>query len=368
MAFNEIAPYEGKIKQARPDVASDPYYGKRIGEWWSKYGQAEMGPDFLSGVSALNKPTPYQAPAPFQATKAVGRQRPGGFEFDPSKYLPAIRGTAESIYGPQRAQLEALQALSTSKAQQARVTTKEDFAKQLQGEIEAINRRGAFFSGGAITRGEEIGTAEQRALSDINLQQQADSAQFLAQQGLLSAEQADYIQKQLYERESGAYGRWRDTVSDWKEDRMFAYDKYTGERAFDYNKYRAEVGDYQADRAYVRGVFEDDRDFRVDRYEFRKQYKLSKAQFDFTKKKYKDEKDKYDEEVAAELATVRATHSKGGGDPADISINEDGDVFSSGGRARLTSPEASKAQQYPLSQPSNKPTEEKEYQSSGYGF
>ena len=379
MAFNEITPYIGKIKEARPDVAADPYYGKNIGEWWGKYGQKEMGTDFLSGVSSLKKPTAFATPAPFDATQATGRERPGGFEFDPAQYLPGIQQTAESIYGPQRAQLEALQSLSASKAEQARVTTKEDFSKQLQGEIEAINRRGAFFSGGAVEKGGEIRTAEQTALTDINLQQQADSAQMLAQQGLLTAEQANYIQKQLYERESGAYGRYQDTVSDWKEDRMFEYDKYTNEKTFNYSKYRAEVGDYQADRSYVRGVFEGDRDFKSSQYEFEKQYKLSKSQFEFTKQKYKDEQDKYDQEVAEELAVARLKYSKKGGDPEDIESglgydlpkntvvdHVTGEVFemdtsspnqsSATGASDMFNLQGGKASQ---------PTSEKDYQSSG---
>ena len=388
MAFNEITPYIGKIKEARPDVAADPYYGKNIGEWWGKYGQKEMGTDFLSGVSSLKKPTAFATPAPFDATQATGRERPGGFEFDPAQYLPGIQQTAESIYGPQRAQLEALQSLSASKAEQARVTTKEDFSKQLQGEIEAINRRGAFFSGGAVEKGGEIRTAEQTALTDINLQQQADSAQMLAQQGLLTAEQANYIQKQLYERESGAYGRYQDTVSDWKEDRMFEYDKYTNEKTFNYSKYRAEVGDYQADRSYVRGVFEGDRDFESSQYEFEKQYKLSKSQFEFTKQKYKDEQDKYDESIAEETAVARVQYSKNGGDPkniepgAEYNLPKNTVVDSASGEVYqmdTSSPNQSSATgasdmfNLQSSQQVSQPTSEKEYQTSGssnnsYGF
>lgn len=132
------------------------------------------------------------------------------YQFDPNKYLPGIQQTASSIYDPQRAQIQALQGLQTSQTEQARVRTKEDFAARLTQEKEAINARGAFFGGGALNRESNVGRDESYALQDINFQDQAAQAGFLAQQAGLSAAQAEYIQQKLSGAENSAYSRFND--------------------------------------------------------------------------------------------------------------------------------------------------------------
>lgn len=69
------------------------------------------------------------------------------------------------------------------------------------------------------------------------------------------------------------YGRYRDTVTDWKDDRSFEYTRYRDamqdwkdDRAFNYGVYRDQVGDYQADRAFDYGMYRDQvGDFQTDR-------------------------------------------------------------------------------------------------------
>lgn len=132
------------------------------------------------------------------------------YEFDPSQYLPGIQQTASSIYDPQRAQIDALAQLQTSQTEQARIRTQEDFAKELTAKVESINARGAFFGGGALAQEGDIAKRENYALQDINLQDQAAQAGFLAQQAGLSAAQAEYIQEKLTGAENSAYSRFQD--------------------------------------------------------------------------------------------------------------------------------------------------------------
>lgn len=64
------------------------------------------------------------------------------------------------------------------------------------------------------------------------------------------------------------YNRYRDTMSDWRDDRDFAYGQYRDDIADDryakewvYNAGRDNIGDWQWKQNYDRGVFESDRDY-----------------------------------------------------------------------------------------------------------
>lgn len=157
------------------------------------------------------------------------------YSFDPNQYLPQIQQTAASIYDPQRQQLQALQSLQTSQTQQARIKTNEDFDKQLQADIEAINARGAFFSGGGVNA--QAGVEKQRgyALQDINFQDQAAQAGFLAQQAGLSASQAEYIQQKLTGAENSAYSRWQDNRNFMMSLTQAQQDQLNSDRTFQEN-------------------------------------------------------------------------------------------------------------------------------------
>jgi hypothetical protein len=135
------------------------------------------------------------------------------FTFDANQYLPQIQQQASAIYNPQKAQLEALRQIGEQQTQQTRIVTEEDFAKRMKQEREAINQRGAFFSGGAITNEQGIRTEQARALNSINLQAQMDTINNLAQQGQISVAQAQYIQDQLSGAKSSAYGMWSDAYN-----------------------------------------------------------------------------------------------------------------------------------------------------------
>lgn len=165
--------------------------------------------------------TPTVTPIVPTANYVAGQE----FKFDPNQYLPQIQQQAGAIYNPQIAQLEALRKVGEAQTQQTRIVTEEDFAKRMKQEREAINQRGAFFSGGAIANEQGIRTEQSRALNSIDLQAQMDTINNLAQQGQISVAQAQYIQDQLSGAKSSAYGMWSDAYSRDKDEERFAYQK-----------------------------------------------------------------------------------------------------------------------------------------------
>ena len=62
------------------------------------------------------------------------------------------------------------------------------------------------------------------------------------------------------------YGRYRDTVGDWQADRDYLTGRYDTERNYDYNQYRDLVGDWQADRDYAAGRYDTERNFDYNAY------------------------------------------------------------------------------------------------------
>jgi hypothetical protein len=188
-------------------------------------------PKYISGWQSQISQTP-QTPQVGQQSGVPTLESLAGqqYQFDPSKYLPQIQQTAESIYSPQQAQIDALRGLQTSQTEQARIRTKEDFAKEMTARVEAINARGAFFGGGALAQQSDVARRENYALTDINLQDQAAQAGFLAQKAGLSAQQAEYIQQKL----SGAEGS--------------EYSKFIDQRNFGMNLYQQQQSDLQQAR------------------------------------------------------------------------------------------------------------------------
>ena len=175
-------------------------------------GGAYVNNNEYSSISNSWKTSPYNI-AGQQAKSGVptlGDLASQKYQFDPNQYLPGIQQTAGSIYDPQRAQIDALSKLQASQAEQSRIRTQEDFAKEMTAKVEAINARGAFFGGGAINQQGDIAKRENYALTDINLQDQAAQAGMLAQKAGLSAAQAEYIQQKLTGVENSAYSRFTD--------------------------------------------------------------------------------------------------------------------------------------------------------------
>ena len=194
------------------------------------------------------------------------------YEFDPQQFLPGIQQQAQGVFAPQQAQLEALRQLQSSQYQEQTLTTNEQFDNQLQSEIESINARGAYFGGGAIQREQEIGDVKLRALNQLGLQAQAADFNNLASQGLLAAEESQFIQDRLYNAEAGAYARWSDN------------------RAFSYQAALQQYQVYQDERDFARNVFESDRTFDqsaelmdMKQKQFEQTYKIDAETFEQSK-------------------------------------------------------------------------------------
>lgn len=172
------------------DIASQYNYG------------ANINPGEYNHIIS-NFQSPYQ-----QKLTELGSDK---FAWDPNQYLPEIQQTAESIYGPQRAQLEALRQVASATAVNTRMQTMDDFNSRMRQEVESINRRGAYFSGGAIQNEQNIRTEQARTLALQAMSAMAADFGNLAQQAGLSASQAEYIKDALFNQESSAYNRWKDS-------------------------------------------------------------------------------------------------------------------------------------------------------------
>ena len=96
------------------------------------------------------------------------------------------------------------------------------------------------------------------------------------------------------DRDNTDYGRYRDTVSDYYNDRDYYANMYLSERDFDYGDFRNMIADdkwqtefdrakLESDRAYERGVLESDRAYERGVLESDRDYQLNLDQFDWGK-------------------------------------------------------------------------------------
>lgn len=76
-----------------------------------------------------------------------------------------------------------------------------------------------------------------------------------------------------------AYGQYRDSVSDWQNDRNFEYGKFTDARDFDYQQERNNVADEQWNKEFK---YQQDRDKVADE-QWDKTFGLEKSKFDWQK-------------------------------------------------------------------------------------
>lgn len=271
--------------------------GYNVGQLMSggQYGKNINPNEYQSIISST--PSPYDT-RQNQISTGLSNLTSQKFAFDPNQHLPGIQNTAESIYGPQKAQLEALRQLSNTQAEQTKVQTKEDFAKRMQQEVESINRRGAYFSGGAVQNEQDIRTQEARTLGMQDLQAQAANFGFLAQQAGLSAEQTQFIQDSLYNKESSAYNRFQN------------------ERNFAFNVLNTQQGQLNTERQFARSVFESDRSYGQAERQFAANYELSQKQFEQAKDEFKWNKKKWGEEFAWDKFKWNEAQKKSGSSTA----------------------------------------------------
>lgn len=229
------------------------------------YGN-KMNPNEMSAFQAQFKPAPSVGQTVQQGIAQLGSQQ---YQFDANQYLPAIQNQAESIYSPQQAQLEAIRQLQQASYQDVKLQTEKDFEKRMRQEVEAINARGAFFSGGAVQNEQDIRSSQQSAQTQMALQFAAGQYSNYAQQAALAAEKTQFIQDRLVNSESSAYARWTD------------------QRNFSMQALQTQYQVYSAERDFARSVFESDRSFAQQEEQFKKQYDLTQEEFKMAKEEFK---------------------------------------------------------------------------------
>lgn len=283
-------------------------------------GQGAM--EYIQGLGGFgNKLTSGEATralSNFKATPTVGQQVQQGisqlgsqqYQFDPNQYLPAIQGQAESIYSPQQAQLEAIRQLQQASYQDVKVQTEKDFQKRLQQEVEAVNARGAFFSGGAVQNEQDIRSSQQSAQTQLALQFAAGQYGNYAQQAALAAEKTQFIQDRLVNAESSAYARWTD------------------QRNFSLQALQTQYQVYSAERDFARSVFESDRTYSMQKDQLEMQEKAFKLQYKMDDLTYKAAQADWDiDRKIKGLSYESALNNlkkKASGNSGDLGLDENG--------------------------------------------
>jgi hypothetical protein len=211
-----------------------------------------------------------------QLQQQLGQVGSSQYQFDPNQYLPGIQTQAESVYAPQQAQLEAIRQLQAVSSQDTRVQTEKDFEQRMQQEVEAMNRRGAGFSGGAIRNEQDIRNQQASALLQQDLQYNAANFANLSQQAMLQAEKTQFIQDRLYNAESSAYSRWTD------------------QRNFSLQALQTQYQVYSAERDFARNVFESDRTYEMQEEQFEQQKKEFQQTYKLNEWQFKQAKEQWD--------------------------------------------------------------------------
>ncbi len=100
----------------------------------------------------------------------------------------------------------------------------------------------------------------------------------------------------LTDRENTDYGRYRDSVSDWQNERDYLTGRYDSERNFDYSKYtndrNFEYGKWADDRNFEYGKWADDRNFNYNQFINDRNFEYDKYvnDRDFEYGKYSDDR------------------------------------------------------------------------------
>lgn len=204
----------------------------------SKREFAAQGGKVSSSKSSSSSSSSFKAP---KAPKL------GSFKFDSSKLLPQYQTEAASLYNPQIQQVKGLQDLTKAQSEDARVRTKDQFAQLLKREQENINRRGAFFSGGAIDQENRIGAQEGGALRDIGFQEQSANLQYQGTLSEIAQAQKDYVSSKVEGAYSSAYKTFQDKIAN------------------SINSYQLELGQYNQDRQFEQSKLESDRTYELQR-------------------------------------------------------------------------------------------------------
>lgn len=273
----------------------------------SEAGKGKGG--LLKGVNIDNKDYQPILDA-FNAQKGLGATGapaiPGSLltpsSFDFAGAQKTAEEEAKALFEPRMQQLNVIRELNKSRTEESKITTKEQFDQQLAKEVELVNNRGAYFSGGAIQNEQQILTDQTRALKEIEMQGLINDLDIVGQQAGLTSEQVQFIKDRIYNDETSAYNRFKD------------------ERSFGLTVYQQQRAEYESDRNFQFTVLDSNRRYELDvkqlqlqEKQFKATYALSEKEFKLTMDKFNYDKKTMDSQLALDLAKFTYAKSKEGG-------------------------------------------------------
>ncbi len=175
----------------------------------------------------------YKASKGSSKKKSKGSSLPS-FSFDASKYLPGIQATASSIFDPQIQTLGVEKQMLDRETEGKKATTKAEFAAKLKDTIESINRRGGFFSGGAIKNENNLAEGEAGALAGLDLENLRGTTNLQGKAGDIYGKKTQYMTDQLEGKQSFAYRAFQDSLSNYfkQADLNLSQSRLTSDNAF----------------------------------------------------------------------------------------------------------------------------------------
>lgn len=209
-----------------------------------KTGQAR----YLVGGSSSSKSSSSSS------LKAPKAPKIKDFKFDSSKLIPQYTTEANALYQPQMDTVTKLQQMSDARYNDTRVRTKDEFAQLLKSEQEDINRRGAFFSGGAVDKENRIRTQEGGALRDIGYNQDLENLNFTGQKQTIAQATKDYISSKVEGAYSSAYKMFQDKVANSLQNYQLQLGQYNTDREFQFSQEQFARQNMEADRQYALSV------------------------------------------------------------------------------------------------------------------
>lgn len=198
----------------------------------------------------------------YKASKGTSKSKKskgGGlpsFSFDASKYLPGIANTASSIFDPQIQTLGVNKQILDRETEGKKATTKAEFAQKLKDTVESINRRGGFFSGGAIKAESNLAEGEAGALANLDLENLRGTSGLQEKAGDIYGKKTQYMTDQLEGKQSFAYKAFQDSLSNYfrQADLNLSQSRLASDNAFkqanyDLNKTRVGISAANSARA-----------------------------------------------------------------------------------------------------------------------
>ena len=129
--------------------------------------------------------------------------------------------------------------------------------------------------------------------------------------------------------ESADYGRYRDSVADYVNNRDYAYGKYSDMSKADFDRYLSELSQWNTDRDYDRRVYEYDEDARYRAERAAAEDAARAKEYELKQKQYELDVYKAQQAAAAAAASAAAKASKSSSSSSKSSSKESGGAMTS---------------------------------------